>query len=119
MQYDGNYSKSFEIFSGVKQGCVLAPTIFFASMLKTAFGNSTEGIHLCTRSDGKLFNLSQLKAQSKIGKKLIRDMLYVDDAAVVAHSQDELQALLDRFADACTAFGLTVTISIKKTEVMG
>ena len=46
-------------------------------------------------------------------------MLYADDAAVVAHSQDELQALLDRFADACTAFGLTVTISIKKTEVIG
>ena len=120
VQYDGNYSKPFEILSGVKQGCVLAPTlfgIFFALMLKYAFGNSTQGIHLHTRSDGKLFNLSRLKAQSKVDKKLIREMLYADDAALVAHSQDELQALLDRFADACTAFGLT--ISIKKTEVMG
>ena len=108
VQYEGNYSKPFEILSGVKQGCV------FALMLKTAFGNSTEGIHLCTRSDGKLFNLSRLKAQSKIDKKLIREMLYADDAAVVAHSQDELQALLDRFADACTAFGLA--ISIKKLK---
>ena len=44
-------------------------------------------------------------------------MLYADNAAVVAHSQDELQALMDRFATACNAFGLT--ISIKKTEVMG
>ena len=96
VQYDGNYSKPFEILSGVKQGCVLAPTlfgIFFALMLKYAFGKFTQGIHLHTRSDGKLFNLSRLKAQSKVDKKLIREMLYADDAAVVAHSQDELQAL--------------------------
>ena len=65
VQYDGNYSKPFEILSGVKQGCVLAPTlfgIFFALMLTYAFGNSTQGIHLHTRSNGKLFNLSRLKA---------------------------------------------------------
>ena len=43
-------------------------------------------------------------------------MLYADAANVIAHSQDELQALMDRFATANTAFGLT--ISIKKNEVM-
>ena len=120
VQYDGSYSESFDILSGVKQGCVMAPTlfgIFFALMLKNAFGNATEGIHLHTRTDGKLFNLSRLNSQTKTQEKLIREMLYADDAAVVAHSQDELQALMDRFATACTAFGLT--ISIKKTEVMG
>ena len=120
VQFDGNYSKPFSIRSGVKQGCVLAPTlfgIFFALMLKHAFGNATEGIHLHTRSDGSLFNLSRLKAKSKIRRTLIRDMLFADDAALVAHSQEELQSLMDRFSDACSAFGLT--ISIKKTEVMG
>ena len=44
-------------------------------------------------------------------------MLFADDAAVVAHSQADLQVLMDKFASACSAFGLT--ISIKKTEVMG
>ena len=61
VQYDGSYSESFDILSGVKQGCVMAPTlfgIFFALMLKNAFGNATEGIHLYTKKDGKLFNLS-------------------------------------------------------------
>ena len=120
VQYDGSYSQPFDIRSGVKQGCVLAPTlfgIFFAIMLKHAFGNATEGIHLHTRSDGKMFNLARLKAKTKIQKKLIRDMLFADDAAIVAHSQEDLQKLMDRFADACSEFGLT--ISIKKTEVMG
>ena len=86
-------------------------------MLKHAFGDATEGIHLHTRTDGKLFNLSRLKAKTKIQWKLIREMLFADDAAMVAHSQAELQTLMDKFAAACTAFGLT--ISIKKTEVMG
>ena len=120
VQFDGNYSKPFNIRSGVKQGCVLAPTlfgIFFAMMLKHAFGNATEGIHLHTRSDGSLFNLSRLKAKTKIRRTLIRDLLFADDAALAAHSQEELQRLMDWFSEACSAFGLT--ISIKKTEVMG
>ena len=120
VQVDGNFSEPFKIKSGVKQGCVLAPTlfgIFFSMMLKHAFGTATEGIHLHTRSDGKLFNMSRLKALTKVQRRLIRDMLFADDAAVVAHSQEELQRLMNRFSDACAAFGLT--ISIKKTEVMG
>ena len=39
----------FDILIGVKQGCVLAATlfgIFFATLLKQAFGKSTEGIYL-------------------------------------------------------------------------
>ncbi|KAG6932562.1 hypothetical protein G0U57_021216, partial [Chelydra serpentina] len=67
--YDGSSSDAFDIHSGVKQGCVLAPTlfgIFFAALLKHAFGNSTEGVYLHTRSDGRLFNLARLKAKSKV-----------------------------------------------------
>ena len=57
--YNGATSDPFNILSGVKQGCVLAPTlfgIFFATLLKHAFGESTEGIYLQTRSDANLFN---------------------------------------------------------------
>ena len=60
-QINGSTSKAFHIRRGVNQGCVLAPTlfgIFFAPLLKHAFGSSTEGMYLHTRSDGKLFNLA-------------------------------------------------------------
>ena len=120
VQFDGAFSEPFSIRSGVKQGCVLAPTlfgIFFAVMLRQAFGGSTDGIYLNTRSDGKLFNPSRLKAKTKVRETLIRDMLFADDAALVSHTEPQLQALMDGFSRASQNFGMT--ISVKKTNVMG
>ena len=120
VQYNGSSSDSFPISNGVKQGCVLAPTlfgIFFSLLLRHAFGSSEDGIFLHTRSDGNLFNLSRLRAKSKIRSVLIRELLFADDAALATHSEEALQRLITNFAEACKEFGLT--ISLKKTEVMG
>ena len=119
IQFDGENSKPFNIRSGVKQGCVLAPTlfgIFFSIMLKHAFKAATEGIYMYTRSDGSLFNITRLKAKTRVHQILVRDLLFADDAAVVAHSEQDLQGQMDKISTACKEFGLT--ISIKKTEVM-
>ena len=98
---------------------MLAPTlfvIFFDLVLKHAFGTAQEGIYLWSRSNGRLFNLARLKARTKVRKALIRDMLFADDAAVVTHTQQELQLLMDRVSVACKDFGLT--ISLKKTNIL-
>ena len=116
--FDGSTSATFNIRSGVKQSCILAPAlfgIFFAVMLKHAFGSAAEGIYLRTRTDGKLFSLSRLRAKTKVQLRCLRDFLLADDAAVTAHSAKGLQQLMARFSDAC-ACGLT--ISLKKTQVM-
>ena len=110
VQFNGSSSEPFEIRSGVKQGCVLAQTLFgilFGMLLKHAFDTTTEGIYIRTRSDGRLFNLARLRAKTKVCKVLIRDMLFAD----------ELQSLMDCFLQACKDFGLT--ISLKKTNVLG
>ena len=117
--YDGATSDPFNILSGVKQGFVLAPTlfgIFFATLLKHAFGKSTEDIYLRTRSDGNLFKLSRLKAKTRVHEKYVRYLLFGDDAAIKIHTQDLLW-LMDRFSEACIHFGLT--ISLAKTQVIG
>ena len=44
-------------------------------------------------------------------------MLYADDAALTAHTKAGLQDLINCFSEACSVFGLT--ISIKKTNVLG
>ena len=120
VQFNSNLSKPFDMCSGVKQGFVLTPTlfgIFFALLLRHAFGTAQEGIYLWTRSDGSLFNLSHLKVRTKVCEALIRDMLFVDDVAVLAHTQRELQLLMDCFSQACKDFRLI--ISLKKTNILG
>lgn len=120
VQYDGSSSDPFPIKSGVKQGCVLAPTLFgilFSLLLRYAFSQTEEGVYIHSRSDGSLFNLARLRAKTKVRKVLIREMLFADDAALTAHTEAGLQELIDCFAAACKEFGLT--ISIKKTNVLG
>ena len=47
----------------------------------------------------------------------MQDFLFADDAAVVAHSAEDLQQLMNHFSKTCQDFGLTN--SLKKTQVMG
>ena len=105
------------IKSGVKQGCVLAQTlfgIFFSMLLKHVFFCSlTVGIKLLTRSDGRLVNHARLKAKLKVKKITVRKLLFADDAALLA--QDP-QTLLNQFSPACSEFALT--ISLKTTKVL-
>ena len=60
---NGDTSDSFPVTNGVKQGCVLAPTLFsmvFAVMLHDASHDNGDGIQLKYRTDGGLFNLNQV-----------------------------------------------------------
>ena len=69
VQFDGSSSEAFDIQNGVKQGCVLAKTLFgisFAVMLKLAFETLTDGVYLHTRSDWKMYSLFRLKVRTKI-----------------------------------------------------
>ena len=119
--YDGATSEPFEIRSGVKQGCVLAPTLFsilFSMMLSYVFYDINGGCLSTYKSQRcKLFNLARLRAKTKVRHVVIREMLFADDAALVTHTMEDLQQLMDRLSHDCKEFGLT--ISIKKTKVMG
>ena len=70
VQINGSFSETFEIRSGVKQGCVLAPMLFgtfFGLLLKHVLDTTTEGIYFRTRSDDRLFNLARLRARISSG----------------------------------------------------
>ena len=59
LQGDGEFSDPFPVTNGVKQGCVLASTLFsmmFSAMLTDAFQDGDNGIPIRYRFDGKQFN---------------------------------------------------------------
>jgi len=66
------------------------------------------------RLDGKLFNQRHLNAQSKTSVTHSYELQYTDDTALVSHTADGLQQLLDGMFDAYSRAGLVV--NIKKTN---
>ena len=65
-------------------------TLLFSMLLNFAFRHSDEGVHLHTTSEGKLFNLARLKAETKVPTVLIKEMLFADDAALTSHTENDL-----------------------------
>ena len=120
VQDNGAFSKPFPVSNGVKQGCVLAPTLFsmmFSAMLMNAFKDDPVGIDFRYRFDGGgLFKPTRLKAPTKVQVNQARDFLFADDCALNASCEEDMQASMDSFAVACQKFGLT--ISTAKTEVL-
>ena len=115
----GEVSETFGVTNGVKQGCVLAPTlfsIFLSAMLVEAFRGMGDGVYIQSRQSADLFNVAHFRAKTKTTQILVRELLYADDSALVAHSAEEIQRIVDAFSDASKKFGLK--INIKKTEVL-
>ena len=79
---NGHSFEPIAVTNGVKQGRVLAPTLFsiiFSAMLSEAFRDADDGITIRYRMDGKLLNLWRLQAKSKMKEATVRDLLFADD----------------------------------------
>ena len=85
-------------------------------MLHDAFSSCDRGIYIQHRTDGGLFNLRRFQAKSKVSATLLREFLFADDCALAAHSVEDMQHIMNLFANSCERFGLT--ISLTKTESM-
>ncbi|BHF60237.1 hypothetical protein SprV_0100320000 [Sparganum proliferum] len=66
---NGAVSEAFTVTNGVKQDCVLAPTLFslmFSPMLMDAYRDERPGIRITYKTDGHLLNRRRIHFQSRI-----------------------------------------------------
>nr|VZI53968.1 unnamed protein product [Spirometra erinaceieuropaei] len=104
---------------GVKQGCVLAPTLFslmFSVMLMDAYRDERPGTRIAYRTDGHLLNHRRMNFQSRVSTATVHKLLFADDRALNTTSEVEMQRSMDLFSAACENFELV--INTQKTVVM-
>jgi len=112
-------SEPFEVKTGVKQGCIKAPTlfsIFISVVILITKPRMPTQIHLNYRLDGKVFNLTRLKAKTKISNTALVEFQYADDNDIAAQSEADLQIILDAFSYAYSKLGLKINAT--KTQVI-
>ena len=89
----------FEIEQGVRQGCILSP-YFFNVFSEMIVREALEGF------EGSI----------KIGGRMVTDLRYADDTALLAGSREGLQRLTDRVNRAGARVGLR--FNVRKTKIM-
>ena len=93
-------TESFRCYTGVKQGCMLSPTLFnlFISDLTSVINNTD--IVEPMRAENKSFNT----------------LLYADDLVLISKNASDLQILLNNLENYCSDNSLTVNID--KTKLL-
>ena len=79
--------------------CVCASTLFalfLAAMLNEMNGQAeNRGVSIRYRMDGGLFNFHRFMTKSKTVTTKLRDLLFADDCALVAHSADDMKEIIN------------------------
>uniref|UniRef100_A0A803SW81 ribonuclease H n=1 Tax=Anolis carolinensis TaxID=28377 RepID=A0A803SW81_ANOCA len=90
----------FKIGKGVRQGCILSPSLF-----------NLYAEHI-VRSAG----LEESKAGVKIAGRNINNLRYADDTTLMAKSEEELRSLITKVKEESAKAGLQ--LNVKKTKIM-
>ena len=64
-----------------------------------------DGIYIRFRRDGSVSNLRRLLARTKTMEELITELLFADDCALLAHTEEALRHIVNRFSNADKNFG--------------
>ena len=107
-------SEEFPVTCGVRQGCVLAPTLFnlyFDVAIRLALSeHEGKGVKFAYLHNTHLVGNRKILREESI----VSDLEYTDDMALLSDNWEDLTAMLSSLAAHCRDLGLT--ISCKKTK---
>nr|VZI22085.1 unnamed protein product [Spirometra erinaceieuropaei] len=108
---NGVVSEAFAVTKDVRQGYVLAPTLFslmFPAMLMDAYHGERPRIRVAYRTGGQLFNQWRMHFQSRVSATFVHGLIFADDCALKATTEGNKKMSMDLFAAACDNFGLII-----------
>ena len=120
---EGGLSEAFEVTTGVRQGCCMAPILFslyFAVVIKDWKSQCPHRVHLSSRIDGNLrrqFKGMEMPVHERthIMNMELLDAEFADDLAVLAETSDKLQECVEKLLQCFTDWGLIMS---SRTELL-
>ncbi|BHF64231.1 hypothetical protein SprV_0200723200 [Sparganum proliferum] len=116
---NGTISEAFALTNGVKQGCVLAPTLsslMFSAILMDVYRDERPGIRIVCRTDGQHLNHRPMHFHSRVSSTTVHEHPFADDYALSTTTEEDMQRSMDFVANARNNFDLI--INAEKTAVM-
>lgn len=104
----------FQITTGIKQGSVIVPTLFFlfiGATLHIVEGHLPPGVKILYRFGGDLFNLNRLRAKTKVCITSIIELQYEDNNVMISNIEKDLQVTLNAFNQAYRRIGLEINFN--------
>ena len=80
-------------------------------MLEEAFRDMGDGIYIKSRQNADLFTVADFRAKTENTNILVRELLFAEDSALIVHSAEDIQRIVDGFAN---EFGLKINIKRQK-----